>query len=979
MAGIFDELNFLIISSGKLYSAAAESSIQQLRENGAKNVYLHDININIKTNNARDWFVREYGTKNIHFIISETENFSFYHVAAFDFLIPVVTTGWLSLSIKNKRHIKTNLYSPDRRHVLKDAQVFISQECCRGPAERLFYSELVQVLGGTYVESISTRTTHVIANDSEDKFVSVVVQKLPASSTMAFVYPTWLIECFKKLKNVPCDEHRIDMEDILTNQDKISDVWDRVSAMTFEDLNKNKTFLKNKKFLIGMDLSMSSNAYVIVQQIIENYGGEIYHQLNDSDVLHHSYSFDCFLGYTTKSKEYDLLTSSSASHKIIGKYVGNLIWLFTMWSQNEFIPSNYKTGKIIFAPFPSKVFNKNSCIMTFTNYFGQQRTYIQRLVNLLGGISTTQLSNKNTHLISQLPMGKKFITAKKWGHCIVVNHLWLEECYKQNSNVDPNKGEFHEYDKIKNDILLNLGQMTFSESSNTEIDDESFLQTQEPPEELRPNKKETEHLKELSGSSTKFEIEKDNNKPPQKGSGTKLTKNDTMNSTNETFFEASDIIDTSLIGKRTLDASNIKQKEKALKYSKAVDLFKELSSDEDKKNDKSSKISSQGSTTMAFDRSKQNDLHNKVTTLSKTISVLGASRQSSNLSPILQRESSELMGSGGSRRAAAAQAAKRLHSDMESLNEYQKHKKGKNGKVAMLPQEKAMIKERKEMTNEAKDRLERCDYYIEDNGKTVRRHIFNIYAVGTGCDLNHLSLLDEVILSILGISLFSDDYSDNENLVNCIVAPKRLRTSKFLKALSFPNLRYAVTPDFIFGLLKKVNAELPFDWVQFIDIDNYIVPDISRELLDRANKPKKMFERAGLYSINIVRDISGGPAVISSILKEHGIQNINILDNNSIKSFQNFEINHKDDSKNGSLRKVKLENGTYIRPPKYVLVASKPSQMKKFRDSVMEADPQHSEEGILVVNWDWCVDSIFKLDIDYKRNKNVLFYSLPRD
>ncbi|SMN20762.1 similar to Saccharomyces cerevisiae YHR154W RTT107 Protein implicated in Mms22-dependent DNA repair during S phase [Maudiozyma saulgeensis] len=976
MAGIFVELNFLIIKSERLDDAAVQSSIQQLKDNGAENVYTYTPDTNIYMNNMKDWFVENYGRRGIHFIISETTNFPFYSVAAFDFLIPVVKTGWLVQSIKNKRHIKTNLFSPDLRHCLRDAQVFVSPECCRGPAERLFYSEMVQSLGGTYVESITTRTTHVIANDSDDKLVSVVVQKLPASSSMTFVYPTWLIQCFKESKNVSCDEHLIDLNDNSMNQDRITDAWEHVCDMTFEDSGDN--FLKNRKFLIGMDISMSSHAYIILQQIIEYYGGEIYHQLNDSDVLNHSDSFDCFLGYTTKSKEYDLLTSSTTNYKINGKNIGNLIWLFNMWSQNEFITSEYKKGKIIFAPFPSKVFNKNSCIMTFTNYFGPQRTYIQRLVNLMGGISTTQLSNKNTHLISQLPMGKKFITAKKWGHCVVVNHLWLETCYKQNSNVDPDQIEFHEYDKIKNDVMLNLGQMTFLEPNNAKIDDESLLQTQEPPEDLRPNKKESENSEESLGSTTKISDENNDTKRQTNGLVSKPTRNDTVTSTNETFFEASDIIDTSLIGKRTLEAATTKQKEKALKYTNAVNLFKEISSDEDEKNDKVSKIAHQN-TSSTPDNSNKDHSHNNMAVPSKTLSALGTSRQSSNLSPILQRESSELMSSGGSRRAAAAQAAKRLHSDMESLNEYQKHKKGKNGKVAMLPQEKAMIKERKEMTNKAKDKLERCDYYIEENGKTVRRHIFNIYAVNTGCDLSGLSLLDKTILNIMGITLFSDDYGDNENIVNCIIAPKRLRTSKFLKVLSFPNLRYAVTPDFIFKLLKEVNSELPFDWDQFIDIDNFIVPDISRELLDRVSKTKKLFERAGIFSINLVRDISGGPIVISSILKEHGIQNINILDNNSIKNFEKFEINHKDGSKNGSLRKVKLEDGTSIKPPKYILVASKPAQMKKFRDAIMEADPLHAKEGIFITNWDWCVDSIFNLSIDYKHSKNVLFDSIPRD
>ena len=297
----------------------------------------------------------------------------------------------------------------------------------------------------------------------------------------------------------------------------------------------------------------------------------------------------------------------------------------------------------------------------------------------------------------------------------------------------------------------------------------------------------------------------------------------------------------------------------------------------------------------------------------------------------------------------------------------------------MLPQEKEQIKEKKEMMNEAKELLEKCNYYVEENGKFSRRHIFSMRCITTGCDFDKISGLDNAILDTVGITLLPDDYSDYDNVVNCLIAPKVLRTSKFLKGLGFQKLRYAVRPDFITDLLENINTAEPFDWDEFIDTDNYIIPGISRELLDRTHKTKKMFERAGIFNINLVRDIKGGSVLISSILKEHGIHNVNVVDAKSIGKFEDLEVNSKDKSSTHSPSKIKLEDGTHIKPPKYILIVTKPAQMRKFRDIIMENDPEYEESGIWVVNWEWCVNSIFKLDIDYKKDKYVLLDMVAKE
>lgn len=999
MAGIFEGLNFLVINPATSDDKAVASIETKLRENGCEKIYSYINDSSLNGENMRNWFISHYSTKNIHFIVSDSDDFPFYKVAAFDFLIPVIQTSWVTQSIANKRHIRTGSFSPDRRHVLKDTQIFISQGCCKLAAERIFYTEIINALGGTCVDTINTRTTHLVAPNKDDKFINLVKEKLPANTNMKFVYPAWIADCFKNCTNVSTVRHEIDMNEEDADNEILQTVWDGVLEKPFVDFEKESNkFLKGRTFVLGLDLALSLPLYELLQQILQNYGAEIYHHLNETDIINQSTLFDTFLGFSAKSKEYDLLTSTSAKLKREGKSIGNLIWLFTMWSQNEFIPCEYNKGKIIFTPFSSKVFNKNSKIITFTNYFGQQRTYLQKLINLMGGITTTQLSNKNTHLISQFPAGKKYEAATKWGNCVVANHLWLETCYKMNADIDPHKLEFQRYDIIRKTMKYNLGQMTTTPDDATEDDaiDESMMHTQESSQmtwDNNVNKGDTP--KEPLNDDAHNALLEDKKKImiPKNKIFTRTATEETANSTNETFFEASDTIDTSMMGKRILKTNKYETDTTDPTISKSSELTAISSVKDDKTNFATRTISKLGvsrqSSNLALPIMKdavsaKETIHikksesTKELKSSRELSPTNESLSSEDIS--LTKEPSDLNPvTGGSRRAAAVQAAKRLHSDMESLNEFQKSKKSKSGKVAMLPQEKEQLKENKEMMNEAKELLEKCNYYIEENGKTLRRHIFNMYCIATGCDFDQISGLDKAILDIMGITLLPDDSSGQEDIINCLIAPKKLRTSKFLKGLAFPNLKYAVKPNFIIDLLKNINAREPFDWNEFIQTDNFIIPDVSRELLNRAHKNKKMFERARIYNVNLVRDIKGGPVLISSILKEHGIRNVNILDNNSISQFEKFQVNQDDESNNHNLRKVKLENGNHAKPPKYVLIVSKPAQMRKFRDTVIKHDSAYEEAGMWVVNWEWCVNSIFKLDIDYRKDKNVLLDMITKD
>ncbi|OUM56241.1 hypothetical protein PIROE2DRAFT_19232 [Piromyces sp. E2] len=65
--------------------------------------------------------------------------------------------------------------------------------------------------------------------------------------------------------------------------------------------------------------------------------------------------------------------------------------------------------------------------ITITNYHGQARKYIIQLIYALGAKFTSNMTTDNTHIICG--DGKKYEKAVEW-NIEIVNHIWLEESYR---------------------------------------------------------------------------------------------------------------------------------------------------------------------------------------------------------------------------------------------------------------------------------------------------------------------------------------------------------------------------------------------------------------------------------------------------------------------------------------------------------------------------------------------------------------------
>lgn len=460
---LFEHLNFLIVVTKFEQLEFARSIIDLLKRNSSQICILHkcfDTKAHEIPQNLKSWFANDVTEGNtIHFIISEDVNFPFYRVASVDFLIPVVRPEWIYNCIESQKHSRTSLFSSDPAHVFKGFQIYVSRHSFNN-SEYLFYTEAVHALGGTCVDFLSNKTTHLVTKDSRDPGILAVLN-FGNVEPMNFVYPTWIIQSFKQLTVAPEDSHNISPDDSDSiSKCKLEDIWGRLNEIDFK---VTSNIWEGHSFIIGMDISLNRDLYSTLIEFLQANGGTVHRHLDESDIT--KTSADCYIGKSVSSREYEI-----AENKKL--HLGNLIWIFYMWSLGQFIPP---TEKLIFSPFKRKLLETNQLITAYTNFFGQQRFYIQRLVNALGGFTTSELSRRNTHLLCRFPFGKKFETAKNWGDkCVITNYLWLEECYKQSKRLDPLQPRFQQL-PVEGGLQRTLGQMKWdnSESQTEHLSKES--------------------------------------------------------------------------------------------------------------------------------------------------------------------------------------------------------------------------------------------------------------------------------------------------------------------------------------------------------------------------------------------------------------------------------------------------------------------------------------------------------------------------
>lgn len=322
-------------------------------------------------------------------------------------------------------------------------------------------------------------------------------------------------------------------------------------------------------------------------------------------------------------------------------------------------------------------------------------------------------------------------------------------------------------------------------------------------------------------------------------------------------------------------------------------------------------------------------------------------------------------------RSAAMKAAERLHHDMSDLNSYEKAKSSKrkldkflsDGLQQMGPPTSPASKRKHNRVSEEEEKENKVSA-IEtgakdtEDGKAMTpakpnrksktpppaaREI-KLHAIITGCENEFtLNRATSNKLLELGIRVLSDVPKKNP-IIDTIIAPKILRTAKFLSTIATADR--IIHPAFLTEVLKNQWE----DWSKHIEdysLDKVLsVSEVNVELGQPEDSKNHLAHLVGselkgkLFDnckFNLSVNLNGGTDVIAGILSSHG-------HNVECKSIKNL-------NSSSSKQMLKDDNGQVI------LIAS------KSKDSKLLKNFQELVEGGVAIEWDWCVKSIFLMEL----------------
>ena len=893
---MFQNCNFLIIKSKQL---TQDKDISQLLfANNVANIYIKD-----DFDNSKNYM----DPPKITHIISNTIDF-IEHELAIKSMIPIVTPSWVYDSISNQKMQNIRTYNPDPAYFFKDCFICCADNLPPGDKELIYAA--AQAFGGGFLDNITKYTTHLIAMDiSNEKSIlasSIIHDDNDSNNgdlpSIKIVLPHWIDHCITMGKRLNEEDYFLPDAKIL--HDESNDVLKNeiLPEVLNDSLPKNEVdpelqFFKNKKFYINSDFNLSQRSSNALKFVIERHGGLIQKKFDVNEI-------DIYLG---KFRQGDTYKKSCASNRII---VGNLQWLyFILVSKSWTLPLH---SNILYYPRPATPLNGLEGLkISITNYSGEARSYLSKLITTMGGVFTKTLTKENDYLVCGKAEGRKFDAAlNKWVdsegnlEIKVVNHLWLEDCYVEWRKVDSG------LDKYKN----------FGDDS---IGMEPWVGRAHLDAEVLKLWYEDEEKSASDGSANIDDSMSEDESTQSRRGATTTTKQQLDNS------QVSELVNVE--EKNDVTPSSL-QPAKQQVSPMSVTSNKTLKS---------------------------------TTETTPELKLLPAQKEFSPeplSSPIVATATNNFSSRYGGR-SAAKKAAAKLHDNMSDLIAYQEMAKSSRkmksymdqleGSLTPLKKRKHTDKEEEEdEEEEEEEEVENLDETKElsQSGilKAKKPTHYHIIAIMTGCEqIIELNKSDLQKLQAIGIKIVND--VDKSSLLNTVIAPKILRTEKFLRSLS--KVDKIIHPDYLVNVINHISKGE--NVLKEYRIDDYSLDKINKNTnlelgyptsvkINGITKLLSHDKKGKLFlgmNFNLSSNLNGGIDVISRILKDHGMNHYK-----EIKTSINLNKSLIETDYNGGDKKI-------------ILIVN------KTKDNKLTNSFKKSIRSGIILEWDWCVKSIFKMEL----------------
>ncbi|KAJ7497377.1 hypothetical protein FB451DRAFT_1076020 [Mycena latifolia] len=196
-----------------------------------------------------------------------------------------------------------------------------------------------------------------------------------------------------------------------------------------------------RKVLLSPSLGLEGTRRRALEEAVEAAGGLILSYASNDGDGEEDEAFDlapeCDV-FVTRSRTGPAVFKAFAE----GKIVGTLNWLFYVHVTGILSSPmdqllHYPTRKVPIVDFSTHQ-------ITVTNYTGEARDYIKRLIHTMGAVFTPNMTGSNTVLIAAHMGGIKTAKALSWS-IPIVNHTWLEDCFVQWRSLTPAVPKYIEF------------------------------------------------------------------------------------------------------------------------------------------------------------------------------------------------------------------------------------------------------------------------------------------------------------------------------------------------------------------------------------------------------------------------------------------------------------------------------------------------------------------------------------------------------
>lgn len=574
--------------------------------------------------------------------------------------------------------------------------------------------------------------------------------------------------------------------------------------------------------------------------------------------------------------------------------VASLEWVYFLARRHAYVPP--LQSNMLHFPVPRKEVpgfaNKR---ISVTGYSGDARHYLTQLITAMGGIFTKTLDSENDFLVTAVHRGEKYNAVKtRWNNISVVNHLWIEECFSKWGFLDPKSLHYTKVDKNTRPLGLTRVDLKCLESKKAEL----------PSPMLDVDDSDSLSIPEAANSQAA--------KPQEL---VELPEN-------------------------VLSAGPIKETSKSAEPESDMET---------------SKAGSPDSPEMETSRSPENELPQAVEPPSEVAEPPSEVAEPAS-DALLVMDPPELATTSSRGRSAKAKASEKLHTNMEDLNEFLLVSKSSRKMKSYMEQLEKDAQKRKAKTtdNGENSETENPQELVlpppKKKAKKLPKETPHVTAIITGCEQEIvLNRADIVKLGRVGIQVGNELSGATGQNKNVIVAPRILRTEKFLKGLS--RCDSIVHPRYLTEVLSLLKSDPEITWTQIekqVSIKYYLLdrivpikeinddlgvkgPQSGLEKLLHSENRGKVF--SGM-TLNLSTNLNGGADLIASILAEHNVERT---------------------------KTVKLTPST----GKDLLDLDKDRRIvvgHKSKDRKVAS--RLSGKDVVFVEWDWCVKSIFKQELE---------------